>query len=157
MLDTLLLSVTQWRKRAYFSLAGKGCWSNTWYGITCKSLLSFLAWVQTMSYVCHACIYTCGHNSVYVHVVLFITHLLVCFSVVVESYELTGRHTYFATAISAVCALVLILSLAALHKNLAPKSKRNKDKDDDDDLTISATCKLSLAVTELETAGIINH
>ena len=73
---------------------------------------------------------------------------------VVESYELTGRHTYFATAISAGCALVLLLSLATLHKNLAPKSKHNKDKDDDD-LTISATCKLSFVVTESEIPGII--
>ena len=51
---------------------------------------------------------------------------------VVESYELTGRHTYFAMAIIAGFALVLLLLLAALYKNLAPISKHT-------DIMISAT------------------
>ena len=123
------------------------------------SSLHLTSFLMIFTLVCHtswhiSIIITCIHYS---YVVLFMTHLILCalslYTVVVESYELTGRHTYLATAISAGCALVLLLSLAALHKNLAPKSKRNKDKDDDD-LTVSATCKLSLAVTESETPGI---
>lgn len=34
---------------------------------------------------------------------------------------MTGRHTYFAMAVTAVYALVLLLSLAALYKKLAPR------------------------------------
>ena len=60
-----------------------------------------------------------------------IIYILVCLSVV-ESYELTNRHTYFAMAIIAGFALVLLLSLAALYKNLAPRSRHMK-------VTISAT------------------
>jgi hypothetical protein len=61
----------------------------------------------------------------------------------VESYELTGRHTYFAMAIIAGCALVLLLSLAALYKKLAPISQHR-----DENVMVNATSKLSLAVME---------
>ena len=63
-----------------------------------------------------------------------------CFSVV-ECYELTNRHTYFAMAITAGFALVLLLSLAALYKNLAPRSRN----------TISAT----VAQTDEEALGSV--
>ena len=69
---------------------------------------------------------------------------LLCISTVVESYELTGRHTYFAMGIIAGCALVLLLSLAALYKKLAPKSEYN--------LPISAT-STQVAPNEQESTG----
>ena len=39
---------------------------------------------------------------------------------VVESYELTGRHIYLPMAITAGCVVVMLLSLVALYRNLAP-------------------------------------
>ena len=44
------------------------------------------------------------------------------YSTVIESYKLTGRHTYFAMAVTSGCLLVLLLSLVVLHKDLAPAS-----------------------------------
>jgi hypothetical protein len=67
----------------------------------------------------------------------------------VESYELTGRHTYLAMAIIAGCALVLLLSLAALYKKLAPISLHR-----DENGIVNATSKLSLAVMEDGFPGI---
>ena len=80
------------------------------------------------------CVYCSTYNSFHTQ------RLMVA---VVESYELTGRHTYFAMAISAGCALVLILSLAVLYKNLAPI--RSKE------ITISAT--FAQAVSEQKSQG----
>ena len=58
-------------------------------------------------------------------------------SPVVESYELTGRHTYFSMTINACSALVLLLLLAALYRNLAPKAKQR-----DNALAVNATSEL---------------
>ena len=44
-------------------------------------------------------------------------------SSVIKSYEMTSRHTYFAMAITAGYALVLLICLAALFKNLAPRDR----------------------------------
>ena len=41
------------------------------------------------------------------------------------SYEVTRRHTYFAMAIVSGCAVLLLLSLLALYKRLAPIPKTN--------------------------------
>ena len=56
---------------------------------------------------------------------------------VMESYELAGRHTFFSTVVSAGSALLLLLSLAALYRKLAPKSKWKGN-----DLSVNATSKL---------------
>ena len=37
-----------------------------------------------------------------------------------ESYELTGRHTYLPMAITAGCVVAMLLSLVVLYRNLAP-------------------------------------
>ena len=58
---------------------------------------------------------------------------------VIKSYEETGRHTYFAMAVVASCALVLLLSLLVLYKRLAPIPKSS-------DLVVSATGKLSFDI-----------
>ena len=47
------------------------------------------------------------------------------FLAVIKSYEMTGRHTYFAMAVTAAYALVLLLSLASLYKKLAPRDHGN--------------------------------
>ena len=39
-----------------------------------------------------------------------------------KTYELTEKHTYLPMAIVAVCMIVLLVLLAALYKELAPKS-----------------------------------
>ena len=57
----------------------------------------------------------------------------------IQSYEVTGRHTYFAMAIVSGCAVLLLLSLLALYKRLAPIPKTNG-------LAISATGKLGFEV-----------
>ena len=44
------------------------------------------------------------------------------FHSVVETYEASGKHTYPSMAVMSVMLLVLLLALAALYKNLAPKS-----------------------------------
>ena len=54
---------------------------------------------------------------------------------------MTGRHTYFAMAIVSGCAVLLLLSLLALYKRLAPIPKTNA-------VAISATGKLSFEVTK---------
>ncbi|CAI8018978.1 hypothetical protein GBAR_LOCUS11454 [Geodia barretti] len=41
----------------------------------------------------------------------------------IKSYEMTSRHSYFAMAITAGYALVLLICLAALFKNLAPRDR----------------------------------
>ena len=55
---------------------------------------------------------------------------------VVESYELTGRHTVLAMSVSAGLTLVLLLSLVALYKSLAPIKTNSK--------TVNATSKFAL-------------
>ena len=82
----------------------------------------------------------------------YISHSIILLSVstVVQSYELTGRHTYFVMAITAACALVLLLSLAALYKNLAPISQHREEN-----VLVNATSKLSLAVMEHTFPGIV--
>ena len=44
------------------------------------------------------------------------------FDAVVETYELTGKHTYLSMAIIAGCVVIMLLLLAALYKELAPRS-----------------------------------
>ena len=39
-----------------------------------------------------------------------------------ESYELTGRHTYPSMAVTAGGSVVILICLVALYKSLAPKS-----------------------------------
>ena len=39
-----------------------------------------------------------------------------------KTYEVTGKHTYLPMGIVAVCLIVLLVLLAALYKELAPKS-----------------------------------
>ena len=41
----------------------------------------------------------------------------------IRSYEMTGRHTYVAMAVNTGLALLLLLLLASLYKNLAPVSR----------------------------------
>lgn len=55
---------------------------------------------------------------------------------VVESYALTGRHTYVPMAITAGCALVLLVSLVFLFNSLAPTRKR------EDNVVVNASSKL---------------
>ncbi|CAI7994631.1 hypothetical protein GBAR_LOCUS1521 [Geodia barretti] len=57
----------------------------------------------------------------------------------IQSYEVTGRHTYFAMAIVSGCAVLLLLSLLALYKRLAPIPKTNA-------VAISVTGKLGFEV-----------
>ena len=89
--------------------------------------------------------------SIYIVHVLYVKEtlrtLFFFFVAVVESYELTGRHTYLAMAIIAGCALVLLLSLAALYKKLAPKSNFILPA------AVNATSS-QVAATELESTGI---
>ena len=40
----------------------------------------------------------------------------------VETYELIGKHTYLSMAIIAGCVMIVFLLLAALYKELAPRS-----------------------------------
>ena len=47
---------------------------------------------------------------------------IILFHSVVETYEASGKHTYPSMAVMSVMLLVLLLALAALYKNLAPKS-----------------------------------
>ena len=39
-----------------------------------------------------------------------------------ETYELTGKHIYLSMAITAGCVVIMLLLLAALYKELAPRS-----------------------------------
>ena len=48
--------------------------------------------------------------------------------VVVESYELTGKHTYLPMSITIGSLLVILLVLAGLYKDLDHRSKRRKMK-----------------------------
>jgi len=41
---------------------------------------------------------------------------------VVETYELSGKHTYLSMAIFTVCVAVVLLSLIPLYRQLAPRS-----------------------------------
>jgi hypothetical protein len=59
---------------------------------------------------------------------------------VVESYELTGKHTYLPMSITIGCLLVLLLALAALYKDLGPRSNQREMK-----AAISATFKLGIS------------
>ena len=57
--------------------------------------------------------------------------------IVMETYGLAGTHTFFSAVVSAGNALLLLLSLAALYRKLAPKSKWKGN-----DLSVNATSKL---------------
>ena len=48
--------------------------------------------------------------------------------VVVESYELTGKHTYLPMSITIGCLVVVLLALAALFKDLGPRSNQREMK-----------------------------
>ena len=78
-------------------------------------------------------------KSISVHFMIAASTL--CLHIDIQSYEVTGRHTYFAMAILSGCALTLILSLLALYKRLVPIPKTNT-------VAISATGKLSFEVSE---------
>lgn len=41
---------------------------------------------------------------------------------VVETYELSGKYTYISMAISSGCLVILLFLLAALYKELVPRS-----------------------------------
>ena len=83
----------------------------------------------------------CRHIGVsYIHtgIMRYYTVIIAMyFLAVVESYELTGRHTVLAMSVSAGLTLVLLLSLVALYKGLAP-IKTNNSK------TVNATSKFTL-------------
>ena len=49
--------------------------------------------------------------------------------IVVESYEMTGRHTYLPMSITIGFLLVLLLCLVALYKELAPTVIRSEVKE----------------------------
>ena len=65
----------------------------------------------------------CGFNTAAIMLIVLSTHTCSQCLTVVESYKLTGRHTYFAMAITAVCLLMLLVSLAVFYRNLAPKAQ----------------------------------
>ena len=48
--------------------------------------------------------------------------LILTLCVDVETYELTGKHTYLPMAITAGCVTIMLPLLAALYKELAPRS-----------------------------------
>lgn len=58
--------------------------------------------------------------------------------VVVESYELTGKHTYLPMSITMGCILILLLFLVVLYKDLAPRPSQG-------DTVTSATSKLQIS------------
>lgn len=57
-----------------------------------------------------------------------------------QSYLWTERHTLFAIGVNVAFALVLLLSLAALYRNLAPKPK-------DRDETLAETSAVNATYT----------
>jgi MFS family permease len=63
----------------------------------------------------------------------------------IKSYEMTRRHTYFAMAIIAGYALVLLISLAALFKNLSPRNRGS---------ALSATSKFNSDPVNQDPTGI---
>ena len=66
-----------------------------------------------------------------------IYNLLLYYHAVVESYELTGRHTYPSMAVTAGGSVVILICLVVLYKSLAPISNRTER-----DLVVDATSKL---------------
>lgn len=71
---------------------------------------------------------------------------------VMESYLWTERHTLFALGANALFALVLLLSLAVLYRNLAPKPKKR----DENMAEISAVNASSKIAEEEESNGIVS-
>ena len=59
--------------------------------------------------------------------------------IVVESYELTGRHIYLPMAITAGCVVAMLLSLVALYRNLAPRPSQGEKQ-----TVTSATSKIDI-------------
>ena len=75
--------------------------------------------------------------------ILHVSHQFpVVFFAVVESYDLTSRHTYIPMAITAGCTLVLLIGLAAFYKKLAPLSLQVQDA-----AVVNATSILSVGKT----------
>ena len=58
---------------------------------------------------------------------------------VVESYKLTGRHTYLPMTITAGCVVAMLLSLVALYRNLAPRPSQGERQ-----TVTSATSKIDV-------------
>ena len=52
--------------------------------------------------------------------------LLYIFFAVVETYELSDRHTYVSAAITALISALLLLGLVLLYKNLAPRKSSQR-------------------------------
>ena len=46
----------------------------------------------------------------------------------VETYELSGKHTYISMAIFAMCMAVVLLSLIPLYRQLAPQLKVQEEQ-----------------------------
>ena len=44
-----------------------------------------------------------------------------------ETYELSGKHTYLSMSIITGSLVIMLLLLAALYKELAPRSTQNED------------------------------
>lgn len=70
-------------------------------------------------------------------------------SAVMESYLWTERHTLFALGVNALFTLVLLLSLAALYRNLVPRPKKR----DENMAEISAVNATSEIAHEEESNG----
>ena len=71
------------------------------------------------------------------------------FFTVVESYDASGKHTYLAMAITAGCALILLLSLVILYKKLGPISLEKDERE-----VVEATSKLSVLCEGDHSSGI---
>ena len=66
---------------------------------------------------------------------------------VVETYEWTGRHTYFPMGISAAISLILLVLLVILYKRLAPHNQRATEK------IINATNEMTSSNNSNEASG----
>ena len=51
----------------------------------------------------------------------------ICSYAVVEMYELSGKHTYLSIAIVAGTLVIMLILLAALYKELAPRPTQSED------------------------------
>ena len=51
----------------------------------------------------------------------------ICSYAVVEMYELSGKHTYLSMAIVAGTLVIMLILLAALYKELAPRPTQSED------------------------------
>ena len=75
------------------------------------------------------------------------SYIITLFITVVRSYNASGRHTYFAMGITAGCALVLLLSLGLLYKNLAPISSSGAG------VVVKATSRLAVELQNDNLSG----